>query len=267
MLRALIIAGVSLMLIGFGAAGWQYWQGETRDPSLAAAESGVDPAAPDAGSMGGAQDWLISATGGAVPVADVRAYLLQDRAVPERTLRVTLTAALGELLVEGETLPDPAYLEVMADIRAPVLAEGLCPVLSQAFAAKCMVEQARVVPGSVDAMAGTARFRIELAYSVRSDPAELPDLALQVFESWKVSLGPAEGVPPPATAEAALKALTDLATAACLVPEAGQACRVLRMTLDFDPAGRTAGEVSLGSLRPLPKTMRIAPEITPAPEG
>lgn len=260
MLRALIIAGLSLMLIGFGAAGWQYWRGmAARDPVAA-----VDPEAAD--DMAGApQDWLISPTGGSAPRADVRAYLVQGRAVPERSLQVTMTASLADLLVEGETLPDPVYLEVMADIRAPVLAEGLCPVLSTAFAEKCAVASARVVPGTVDALRGTARFRVELYFDVKSDPAELPDLAQQVFETWDIALAPIAGNP--GSAREALKALTDQAAAACAAAETGQSCRVLRMTLDFDPTGASSGQVSLGAIRPLPETLRIVPELIPAPAG
>ena len=80
MLRALILAGVSLMLIGFGAAGWQYWQGmATEDPAVVAT-----PSSPD--DLGDApQSWLISPTGGATPLADVRAYLVQGRSVPDRS--------------------------------------------------------------------------------------------------------------------------------------------------------------------------------------
>jgi hypothetical protein len=260
MLRALILAGVSLMLIGFGAAGWQYWQGmATKDPAVVATSSSPEDLA-DA-----PQSWLISPTGGATPAADVRAYLVQGRSVPERSLRVTMTAPLADLLAEGESLPDPAYLQVMADIRAPLLAEGLCPVLSAAFAEKCAVASARVIPGTVDELQGTARFGIELYFDVKSDPAELPDLAQQVFETWEIALGPDAGSP--RSAEEALQALTDQAAAACAVPEAGQSCRVLRMSLDFDPNGATFGHATLGAIRPLPETMRIVPELIPAPAG
>lgn len=259
MLRALIIAGVLLMLVGFGAAGWQYWQG------MAANDPAGAPALASDDMTGAPQSWLISPTGGAAPQADVRAYLVQGRSVPERSLHVTMTAPLADLLVEGEALPDAAYLQVMADIRAPVLAEGLCPVLSAAFAEKCAVASARVVPGSVDELGGTARFEIELYFDVKSDAAELPDLAQQVFEAWNVAYGPAAGNP--RSADEALKALTDLAATACAAPEVGQSCRVLRLTLDFDPAGVTLGEVALGAIRPLPETMRIVPELIPAPAG
>lgn len=267
MLRALIIAGLSLMLVGFGAAGWQYWQGMSGDPGGLIAGDASSRETPPAGAADGAQGWLVSMTGGTVPTTDVRAYLVQGRAVPDRTLKVTLTASLSDLLLEGETLPDPAYFEVMADIRAPVLAEGLCPVLSQAIAEKCSVDSARVLPGSVDALRGTARFRIELAFTAKSDVSELPDLALHVFRSWTVSLDPQAATARPASAEQALQALVDLAAAACAAPEAGQACRVLRLTLDHDPAATTTGSVTLGALNPLPEAMRVVPELTPAPAG
>lgn len=256
MLRLLIILGVSLMLVGFGAAGWQYWQSlpasQVADPAVAK----VTEEAPKV--------WLISETGGPVAEQDVRAYLAQNHSIPERSAEITMTAALSDLLTEGETLPEPAYLEVMADIRATVLAEALCPVLTSAFAAKCGVASARVVPGSVDAMQGTARFRISLSFAVTSGPDDLPDLALNVFRGWQVDL------PPGATARTTDAALADLAaaaTAACAAPDVGQSCRVLRLSLDHASDGSVAGQVSLGTLFPLPEGMQFLPEILPAPKG
>lgn len=259
MLRALIFAGMTLMLLGFGAAGWQYWQ--TREGAIEAATDPGEAAVPGTPRQG----WLISPQGGAVAAADVRAYLQQDRAVPERTLRVTLTAPLADLLQDGEVLPDPVYLEVMADIRAIRLAEGLCPELLATIAARCAVASARVVPGSVDSLGGEARFAVELSYAAKADPAGLPDLALHVFETRDVALPPDIALAEP-TVSASLQALLEVAVLACADPEAGLSCRVLRLTLDHGPGGAVTGSATLGALRPLPDAMRIAPEITPAPK-
>lgn len=259
MLRVLLYAGLSLMLVGFGAAGWQYWEDMSR-PVGAAGET-----LPGADNGHDQQGWLISPLGRSADPADVRAYLTQDRAVAERTLRVTMTADLADLLQDGEALPDPAYLEVMADIRAVRLAEGLCPELLSTIADRCAVASARVVPGSVDVLQGSARFAVELAYAVKPDPAGLPDLALHVFETRVVAL-PDGNVASGQSVSSALRMLLDQAGLACADPEGGLSCRVLRLTLDHDPTGRVAGSAVLGSLRPLPETMRIVPEITPLPK-
>lgn len=266
MLRALVFGGLSLMLLGFGAAGWQYWRGVSPTGGSDSDNAPVEVSADDV------QDWLISPLGGPVEAADVRAYLLQDRGVPERTLRVTLTAPIADLLQDGEVLPDPVYLEVMADIRAIRLAEGLCPELLATIAARCAVASARVVPGSVDTLRGKARFAVELSYSVKLDPAGLPDLALHVFETKEIALPPEIGSSAP-TVSVALRALLDAAVLSCADPEIGLSCRVLRLTLDQGQGGPFVGRAMLGTLRPLPEAMRVAPEvtavpkITPAPEG
>lgn len=256
MLRVLITAGLGLMLVGFGAAGWQYWQGMSKT-----APSDAPPQLSLADLSAGAQDWLISPLGGPVPAADVRAYLWQAHAVPERSVDITMTAPLDALMAEGEALPDPAYFEVMADIRAPLLAENLCPVLTETIAAKCAVNSARVVPGSVDALAGTAEFRIVLYYAVDAKASELPDLALHTLSSWQIE-SRAGG-----TAEQALRALAGAVKDACAAPEAGLACRALRLTLDHDPGGLSIGRASLAALQPLSEALRVVPEITPAPGG
>ena len=259
MLRALLYAGLSLMLVGFGAAGWQYWQDHSRSVGAAAGNL------PGVARAEDPQGWLISPLGRPADPADVRAYLTQERAVAERTLRVTMTATLADLLQEGEALPDPVYLEVMADIRAVRLAEGLCPELLATIADRCAVASARVVPGSVDALQGSARFAVELAYAVKADPAGLPDLALHVFETQAIAM-PAGNAAPGQTASSALRTLLDQAVFACADPERGLSCRVLRLTLDHDPTGRVEGSAVLGFLRPLPEVMRIVPEIAPLPK-
>lgn len=267
MLRFLLATGVTLMLVGFGAAGWQYWQSLPDDPAAAVADAG-NPATvrADRGAADLPQSWPISPTGGAVPVADVRAYLDQDRPDPARSAVITLTAAITDLVAEGEAPPDPVYFSVFADIRAPLLAEGLCPVLTGGIARLCVVNSARVVPGSVDPARGTARFRIELYYGLGPDAGALPDLALHVLDQVPVTL-PADTAAGHASVEAALAALIDTATAACPTDEDGQACRILRLSLDWAPGQTATGQAVVSWLRPLPDSLRIAPELEPAPEG
>ncbi len=267
MLRFLIATGVTLMLVGFGAAGWQFWQSLPDAPAAEGTDVGDLPAASTSRAAAALpQSWPISPTGGPVPLADVRAFLDQDRSDPSRSAVITLTAAIADLVAEGEAPPDPVYYQVFADIRAPLLAEDLCPVLTKGIARLCVVHSARVVPGSVDAARGTARFRIELFYGLGPDAGALPDLALHVMDQVPVALAPetATGL---ASVEAALAALIDSATAACPAEDDGQACRVLRLSLDWAPGQTASGLAQVSWLRPLPKSLRAAPPIDPAPEG
>jgi hypothetical protein len=267
MLRFLIATGVTLMLVGFGAAGWQYWQSLPDDPVAEVADAG-DPSAAsvDRGAADLPKSWPISPTGGAVPIADVRAYLDQDRSDPSRSAVITLTAAISDLVAEGEAPPDPVYFEVFADIRAPLLAEDLCPVLTKGIARLCVVHSARVLPGSVDAARGTARFRIELFFGLGPDAGVVPDLALHVLDQVPVDL-PVDTAAGHASVEAALAALIDTATTACPPEDKGQACRVLRLSLDWAPGQTATGQAVVSWLRPLPDSLRVAPPIEPAPEG
>ncbi len=250
MLRFLIGAGLLLMALGFGAAGWQYFQGEVAAPDLQEAAEAAGPAPVSE------QGWLISATGSFVPREDVRAYLTQDRFVPGRIATVVSSAPLTALLADGETLPAAPFLQVFSDIRAPMVAEGLCPVLLGLIAQDCAVHAARVVEGSVDPVRGTARFRIDLAYSLKTDAAEVPDLAAHVF------------IPQPVTwVETALTGLIEATQAACAAEEAGQACRILSLSLDWAPASPVAAGARVGWLAPLPEGILPAPSLDPAPEG
>ena len=265
MLRFLLATGVTLMLVGFGAAGWQYWQSLPDDPAVDPADSTAPPAvSPGAADL--PKSWPISPTGGPVPVADVRAYLDQDRSDPARSAVITLTAAIVDLVAEGEAPPDPVYFQVFADIRAPLLAENLCPALTKGIARLCVVHSARAVPGSVDAASGTARFQIELFYGLGPDAGALPDLALHVLDQVPVDL-PVDTAAGHASVEAALAALIDTATAACPPEEDGQACRILRLSLDWAPGQTATGQAVVSWLRPLPDSLRIAPAIAPVPEG
>lgn len=257
MLRLLIGTGILLMAVGFGAAGWQYWQG--LPPSSAVSD---EPPA----SASDRLVWLISPTGAVVPEAENRAFLLQDRLVPERMARIELTARLDGLLLEGETLPAAQYLQVLADIRAPRLAQTLCPILTAELAASCTVHSARVIPGSVNAVRGEARFALELAYRQDVAGVELPDLAAHVLKSEEVLPDPAV-LPPPGSVEAALAELLATVRTAC-GPEARTAtCRVLGLSLDWAPGAARQASARIAWLEPLPEGMTSLSPVPPPPGG
>lgn len=266
MLRALIGTGILLMAVGFGAAGWQYWQ------TLPVAEAvAVDAATAEAGTPVRSaptqrQTWLISSSGGLVRQSDVRAYLAQERFAEGRTVTVTRQARLTELLAEGETLPQPEYLQVLADIRAPKVAEGLCAVLVQWLATDCAVNEARVVQGSVDPVAGTARFRLELVYRLPDTP-DLPDLAAHVLRSETTALTLEAGAEATGSAEAALAAALSAGTEACAAQTNAQLCRVVQVALDWAPERPVQARAKIGWLAPLPKGMFTAPPLGPATGG
>ncbi len=286
MLRLLIGTGLALMVLGFGAAGWQYWA------SLPAAPATQDPSAQPADAALAQGGWLVSPTGGLIPRDDVRAYLAQDRLVPGRSVTVTHTAPLTALLAEGQTLPAQPYLQVFADIRAPRMAEGLCPVLLASVAQDCAIHSARVVPDSVDPVRGTARFRIELAYRLKPEADPLPDLGAHVFLSEILAVGddpaavtvpapeeaaepaeddaaPAEVANPLAAASVtdALAALVATVVQTCSDAEDRQACRLLSLSLDWAPGTPGFGQGRVGWLEPLPEGMLLAPSLDPAPEA
>jgi hypothetical protein len=260
MLRLLIGTGVLLMAVGFGAAGWQYWQTLPRAEAATVTEAPVE-------TRPTRQSWLISPTGGPVPQAEVRAYLAQERFVPERTVEVTLQARLATLLVEGEKLPEAVFLPVLADIRAPKVAEGLCDTLRQSIAADCAVNAAGVQEGSVDPAAGTARFKVELVYRLKDDAVEMPDLAAHVFRTDRLRLSPAEDAAVAASPEAALIAAVAALTDACAAEGAGQVCRPLRLSVDWMPGRPMSAGAEIGWLEPLPKGMFMAPPLDPATGG
>jgi len=255
MLRFVIGLGVLLMVLGFGAAGWQYWQG------IAGADR------PGATLPPVTEVWLGTATGTIVPAEVTAAFLQQDRLVPRRIATITHVAPLTDLLRDAEPLPAPAFLEVMADIRAPLLAEGFCPVLQDMIAEDCQIHSARVVAGSVDAQSGTAQFRIELAYRLKPDVADLPDLAEQVFGSLDVEIGVAPEVVPGNTAATALAAVVEAGLLACSADSAGYPCRIIGLTLDWAPAVPFQGVATVGWLSPLPDGVLAIPEIRTLPEG
>lgn len=259
MLRLLIATGLALMAVGFGAAGWQYWQDMPAAPTAEDAQGVARPADP--------QVWLILPTGGIVPDQDSRAYLVQDRLVPDRIARLTVTARLDDLLVEGEKLPATPYLQVLADIRAPRVGQTLCPILTAGLALTCTVHSARVLPGSVNPVRGEARFAVKLAYRQNVTGVALPDLAAHVLRTEVVQPDPVVQ-PPPASAESALTELVATAVAACAAEDrAAPSCRVLGLEVDWSPGAPRKGEARIGWLAPLPDGMSSLPPIQPLPEG
>jgi hypothetical protein len=262
MLRVLIGTGLLLMAVGFGAAGWQYWQ--TLPKAAVAEEAATATPVPP---LPARQSWLISPTGGLVPQADVQAYLAQERFVPARTLRVVRQAKLADLLVGEEKLPDAPFLEVLADIRAPKVGDGLCQVLLDAIARDCAVNAARVVEGSVDPAVGTAMFQLELVFRLQDDGTELPDLATRVLHTDRVKLDMEAGTQGTETPDAALKALLETIGTACGDPDVGEVCRPLRLTLDWVPDRPVSAGAEVAWLAPLPKGMFVAPPLDPAIGG
>lgn len=278
MLRFLIGTGALLMLAGFGAAGWQYWQGLPQN----AAGPGDQASLAEAG--GQAQSWLISPSGGIVRPEDVRAFLEQERLVRDRMVEVTQVAALATLLADGEKLPDAPYLEVLADIRAPMIAQALCQALTATIARVCAVQSARVVMGSVDPISGTAVFRIALAFRQKPSDVPLPDLASHVLRTETVTPF-ADTVPPeaqdkndaapdaaeapvlPESAEAALAELLQAVSTACSDEDRAPTCRLLGVTLDWAPGVVPNATARVAWLAPLPEGMTVAPSMEPPPEG
>jgi hypothetical protein len=265
MLRILVLLGVLLMAVGFGAAGWQYYQGMTPGAPTAAAD---DPAAlPPQPTVELRQTWLISPTGGLVPQDRVRAYLVQSRFVENRTVLFTRSVRLTDLLAEGEKLPDTPYLQVLADVRAPKAAEGLCDVLTASMAEECALKQARVLEGSVDLVAGSATVAIELVFREKSDASELPDLATHVLRSEVVRFGLDAGAPGSESPEAALATAVDLARTACASEQVGQVCRVQKIVGEWMPGQPLSFRAEVAWLDPLPDGVFTAPPLEPAPEG
>ena len=261
MLRLLIGTGLLLMSVGFGAAGWQYWQSLPKTPraeGVATAEAAPAPAR---------QSWLISASGGLIKQDEVRAYLQQDRFVPGRSLVIERQANLADLLAEGEKLPEPAFLEVLADIRAPRVAEGLCAVLTGSVAQDCAVNSARVLEGSVDPVAGTAQFRLELVYRLKEDGIELPDLAAHVLRTDRVGLELEAGAEGTASPEAALQAVLSAVAEACAVDAVGEICRPMELSLTWAPGQPILGRARIAWLDPLPDGMFMAPPLDTASGG
>ncbi len=255
LLRVLIGIGAALMLLGFGAAGVQYLQNRPAEGQATWDATEVEPAeAP-------VQTWLISPTGGLVPRADVRAYLDQGRFVESRTAFVTRSALLSELLLEGEKLPEAAYLQVLADIRAPMVAGRICEVLLETIAAECAVNRARVVDGSVDPVAGEARFGIEMVYRLNPSDEPLPDLAAHVLMTETVSLDFEPGTDGARVPEELLASAVTAAVVACDAIKGAKACRVMGLDTTWFDNGSGAARARIAWLVPLPKGLVAVPPL------
>jgi hypothetical protein len=267
MLRLLIGTGVLLMAVGFGAAGWQYWQSLPAAPSATTEGAPATPAPEPAKPAPVSEVWLASPSGGLIAQDMARAYLVQDRLAPARLVQVTRVAELADLLGQGEALPGDEFLQVLADIRAPRVAEDLCAVLLQGFAAECVVHSARVVPDSVDPAAGTARFKLELAYNLPKSDEAVPDLATRVLRTVPVSLTLDPGSPEAAAAETSLGAALAAVTEACAAETVGDLCRMLQLSLDWAPGQPVQAQAEIGWLDPLPDGVTVAPPLSSAQGG
>ena len=252
--RLLIASGLLLMAVGFGTAGWKHFRAP---PTRAEAEL-PPPGMPR-------QGWLISPSGGLVPQDEALAFLRQDRFMPARTVTILRDAHLADLLVQGEKLPDAPYLQVLADIRAPMLAGMLCKEMTTTLAADCAVNRAQVEAGSVDPLEGTARFRIELVFRLKPEADELPDLGTHVLTGARRTLDLDPGAEGTESPEAALAAALAEAQAAC--PEDALFCRIQRLLVDWseDAPVRLAADVAW--LSPLPKGVIALPPLEAAPGG
>jgi hypothetical protein len=259
MIRLVITLGLLLMLAGFGAAGFQYWEKMQKTAETAAPEA--EPAAEVVPALPKSQQtWLISPTGGLAPRDDVRAYLAQDRYVKTRAVEITRTALLSDLLLEGETLPEAPYLEVLADIRAPIIGERLCAALS-ALAADCALHAARVVKGSVDPVAGKARFRFDLVYRLKTSDDDLPDLAAHALNTDKFEINLAEDTEAPRTVEEFTRLAIDSALQSCDAIENAKACRIMKLNITWYESGTGAARAEIGWMSPLPKGILPAPPL------
>lgn len=220
----------------------------------------ADPAVPAAASPAGI-DWMIDRGGALVPEPDVAAFLRQDRFAETRRVEIVRPAPLGDLLTAGETLPAPAFLQAFADIRASALAGAECDALRAAFAADCAVADAGVVEDSVDAEAGTARFRFVLSYRLKAEAAPLPDPRTLAFRTDRLGLEDAASDPARADAAAWRDHALAAAEAACVpvMAEHGN-CRIMALDVDWTSAEDLSAGVRIGWLEPLPKGIHIVGE-------
>ena len=251
LLRFVLFLGVMLVLLAGGAAGWQYWQGLPP-------ETAAGPAPPAAAAPAG-QDWLIAPDGGLVPREAAQVFLQQDRLVEPRRATLTLRAPLAALLAPGEALPAPVYQAAFAAIRAQALAAPLCAPLTDSLAARCALIRADLVPDSLDPASGTATFRLALAFSLKPDPAPLPNLGQSVLHSDAIGLDSGKGDLTAQTAEAALAEVLAAARVDCATR--GPTCRTSAIMLDWEGPGQATARVGQDWLGPLPKGMYPAPPL------
>ncbi len=262
--RIVLFLGIALILLSAGAMGWQYWQGLPVTALQFAAVQAPEAAGPEAEPAAQKpalpqQNWLISPGGSLVDRDTVNAYLRQDRFAESRTVDARFRAPITALLGQGDALPEPAYREVFADIRASALMKGFCAELTQRWASDCAPDRSRVVEGSYDEASGTAEFSASLAYSELPRGA-LPDLTTQVLYTGygALPLDQAEV----ATPEALLALAADAAAKDCAAKAPDPAlCRILSLAITWGGPQEAGARWQIAWLAPLPKGMFPAPPL------
>lgn len=271
LLRIVLFLGLGLILAGFGAAGWQYWQSlpqaqvaKTETPEGAGPPALRVVASSPAGAVDGTatQTWLISAGGGLVPRDDARNFLAQHKFDETRGLRFQFRAPLSALLSEGEVLPGEMYREAFAEVRAMAAATRMCEPLLQAWAQGCAVHSADLVEDSYDPATATAAFLVNVVFSLKTDAVPLPDLATRSFRSDYLRFDEKDAFAATATPEEFLAYAVQAGISACTLWTAnGDPCRVMQMSLVWESPERVAGQVEIGALGPLPKGVFPAPPL------
>ena len=91
--------------------------------------------------------------------------------------------------------------------------------------------------------------------------------ATHVLRSDLVMLEVAPGADGSASPDAALQALIETVAAACAGESVGQACRPMRMDIDWVPGQPVRAQAGIAWLDQLPKGMFTAPPLDPAKGG
>ena len=271
LLRVVLFFGVGLILAGFGAAGWQYWQSLPQATAVVAAETAASPmpkalsappAALGADDAKAGQTWLISSGGGLVPRKDARNFLAQHKFHENRDLRFQFRAPLTTLLSEGEVLPGEVYREAFAEVRAMAAATNVCAPLLQSWAQGCAVHSAALVDESYDPATQSAEFVVDVVFTLKPEAKPMPDLATRSFRSSYLRLDQADAFATSATPEAFLTYAVEAGVKACATWTAnGDPCRVMQMSLEWESPEKAAGHVVIGALGPLPKGVIPAPPL------
>jgi hypothetical protein len=267
LLRVVLFLGVALVVLAGGAVGWSYWQSlpqqvaavEAPNPQTAAPR--IAGQAPPATVAAPAQNWLIDRSGGLVSRDTAQAFLRQDRFVEDRQMVVTFRAPLDRLLSPGEVLPAAVFHEALADVRAPALADGLCAPLLDGFANGCALHAARLVDGSYDPETVSARFQIELVFTLKPEVQPMPDPAAHVLQrnSTDAEIIIAGDIP---TVDQLMRDAVTLAMQSCAQKTAaGLFCRIGKVELDWNSPDLARVEVERGWLAPLPTGMYPAPPL------
>lgn len=270
LLRIVLFAGLALILAGFGAAGWQYWQSLPQAAAEVAGAPAASPApkavsaAPTGAATGPEQKWLISAGGGLVPRDDARNFLAQHKFDEKRGLRFQFRAPLSALLNEGEALPGEVYHQAFAEVRAMAVATRVCEPLLQVWAQGCAVASAELVEDSYDPVTVSASFLVNVVFSLKTDAVPLPDLATRSFRTDYMRFDQDDTFAAAATGspEEFLAFAVDAGVRACTIWTAnGDPCRVMQMSLAWESPEEASGHVEIGALGPLPKGVIPAPPL------